>query len=82
MKLPNQLLNKETIRALFLMDWTEEKISHDSNCIVNEIELKIKGIKEPIRLKLLFKEPVEGKLTLHSWSVIRSDIKIGDGRKE
>ena len=48
----------------------------------NRKTLKIKGIKEPIRLKLLFKEPVEGKLTLHSWSVIRSDIKIGDGRKE
>jgi len=82
-ELSNQLFNKETINTLFVDEW-EEVVGTSSDkrrCIKNKIELKIRGVKELIRLNVFFVEVIENGLALKDWDIDYAPIKIGNARK-
>lgn len=82
--LNNRLINKEAVKSLFEQDYQEEwqRGYHNNGIyITNRLSLKIRGVKEAVRAKLYFKEPIEGSLALHNWVLEYAAVKIGEGRQ-
>lgn len=80
----NKALNKEMISELFDNDWYEKYLNdrgRDCKVLANMLEIKIKGVKAPIRVEVYFKEVTQNGLALVDSEVVFSTVNIGDGRQ-
>ncbi len=82
-ELEQRLLNKEMITELFTDEWREEVFYDYREKVVqlrNKMEIKIRGVKEKVRVKVYFQEVIPNGLAVVDWEVRWSSVKIGDGR--